>query len=195
MKTFISLAAAMLLFCSTVFAQSTFKGKVTGVIQESPTKALPFATVLLLNAKDSTLAKGAISSESGNYEFENVSLGRYLVSATMVGYQKALSSVFEISTTQPSFTVPALRVTENTQTLQEVKIVSKKPFVEQQIDRMVVNVENNIGSAGGTALEVLEKAPGVTVDRQNDRLQFKGRQGVMVMIDGKLQQISMPATT
>jgi hypothetical protein len=191
MKTFISLAAAMLLFCSTVFAQSTFKGKVTGVIQESPTKALPFATVLLLNAKDSTLAKGAISSESGNYEFENVSLGRYLVSATMVGYQKALSSVFEISTTQPSFTVPALRVTENTQTLQEVKIVSKKPFVEQQIDRMVVNVENNIGSAGGTALEVLEKAPGVTVDRQNDRLQFKGRQGVMVMIDGKLQQISM----
>ena len=109
----------------------------------------------------------------------------------MVGYQKAFSAIFELNEGQAPLTIPSLLVAENTQTLQEVKVVTKKPFVEQQIDRMVVNVENNIGSAGGTALEVLEKAPGVTIDRQNDRLQFKGRQGVMVMIDGKLQQISM----
>jgi hypothetical protein len=191
MKTFISYAVAMLLLCSSAFAQSSLKGKVGGEVQEISAKPLPFATVLLLNAKDSTLAKGAISSETGNYEFENVALGRYLVSATMMGFQKSFSAPFDVSANQTIVTVPALKVAEMTQTLNEVKIITKKPFVEQQIDRMVVNVENNIGSAGGTALEVLEKAPGVTVDRQNDRLQFKGRQGVMIMIDGKLQQISM----
>lgn len=191
MKTSSSFIAAFVLLCSSVIAQSTSKGKITGDVKESATKPLPFATVLLLNAKDSTLAKGAISSESGTYEFENISLGRYLISATMVGFQKSFSAPFELKEGQLSLKVPSLIVAENTQTLQEVKVVSKKPFVEQQVDRMVVNVENNIGSAGGTALEVLEKAPGVTIDRQNDRLQFKGRQGVMVMIDGKLQQISM----
>ncbi len=190
MKTFSSFVAAFIMLFSTVFAQS-LKGKITGEVKESTNKPLPFATVLLLHAKDSTLAKGAISSESGNYEFDNVALGRYLISATMVGYQKAFSAIFELNEGQAPLTIPSLLVAENTQTLQEVKVVTKKPFVEQQIDRMVVNVENNIGSAGGTALEVLEKAPGVTIDRQNDRLQFKGRQGVMVMIDGKLQQISM----
>ncbi|MEZ4905057.1 MAG: carboxypeptidase-like regulatory domain-containing protein [Spirosomataceae bacterium] len=82
MKTFASLAAAILLLCSFAFAQSSIKGKITGEVQETTSKPLPFATVLLLHAKDSTLAKGAISSETGHYEFENIATGQYLVSAT-----------------------------------------------------------------------------------------------------------------
>ncbi|MEZ4905056.1 MAG: hypothetical protein R2822_26540 [Spirosomataceae bacterium] len=89
-----------------------------------------------------------------------------------MGYGKAFSRSFDINESQNSIALPTLKVAELAQNLQEVKIVTKRPFIEQQIDRMVVNVENNIGSAGGTALEVLEKAPGVTIDRQNDRLQF-----------------------
>ncbi|WP_428660447.1 TonB-dependent receptor domain-containing protein [Runella sp.] len=191
MKTFTSLVAAMLLLSTALFAQSPVRGKVSGEIREKSGKPLPFATVLLLKAKDSTLVKGAITSETGYYEVENVAEGRYLIAANMIGYQKTYSSPFDISATAAIVQVPVIQVNESTQTLQEVKVIAKKPFVEQQIDRMVVNVENSIVSAGGTALEVLEKAPGVTIDRQNDRLQLKGRQGVMVMIDGKLQQISM----
>ncbi len=191
MKTSISFAAAALLLCSSVFAQSPIRGKVSGEAQEPNGKPLSFATILLLKVADSTLVKGAITSESGNYEIENVSGGRYLIAASMMGFQKTYSSPFEITAQATDIKMPVLKVLENAQTLQEVKVVTKKPFVEQQIDRMVVNVENSIVSAGGTALEILEKAPGVTIDRQNDRLQLKGRQGVMVMIDGKLQQISM----
>ncbi len=190
MKTFTSLVAALLLLTTALFAQSPGRGKVSGEIKENNGKPLPFATVLLLKAKDSTLVKGAITSETGYYEVENVIEGRYLISANMVGFQKTYSAAFDLKAGE-NVQVPVLQVTESTQTLQEVKVIAKKPFVEQQIDRMVVNVENSIVSAGGTALEVLEKAPGVTIDRQNDRLQLKGRQGVMVMIDGKLQQISM----
>lgn len=190
MKTFTSLVAALLLLTASSFAQNPGRGKVSGEIKETGGKSLPFATVLLLKAKDSTLVKGAITSETGYYEMENVVEGRYLIAANMVGFQKTYSAAFDLKA-GGNVQVPVLQVKENTQTLQEVKVIAKKPFVEQQIDRMVVNVENSIVSAGGTALEVLEKAPGVTIDRQNDRLQLKGRQGVMVMIDGKLQQISM----
>ena len=63
-------------------------------------------------------------------------------------------------------------------------IEAQKPLIEQHLDKTVVNVENSIVSAGSTALEVLEKAPGVVMD-QNDNISMRGRQGVIVMIDGK----------
>lgn len=188
MKTFfISLSAAFVLLCTTVLAQT----KITGEIQDKSGKGVSFATVMLLKAKDSTLVKGAITSESGHYELETLAKGRFLVAAQQIGYQKVYSAPFDIADANNNLTIPVLQTTEISQNLNEVKIVQKKPFVEQQIDRMVVNVENSIVSAGGTALEILEKSPGVTIDRQNDRIQFKGRQGVMIMLDGKLQQISM----
>ena len=60
------------------------------------------------------------------------------------------------------------------------------------MDRMVVNVANSIIASGSTALEVLEKAPGVTVDRQNGMLQLRGKDGVIVQLDGKQTYMSMP---
>ncbi|MFN4144515.1 MAG: outer membrane beta-barrel protein [Runella sp.] len=185
MKTFLCFVAASLLGLA-LQAQT----KITGTVQDQSGKAIPFANVLLLKAQDSTLAKGAITNETGQYEFENVARGRYVVMAQQLGYEKAYSASFLVNENAP-ITLPTIQANEATQVLSEVKVVQKKPFVEQQIDRTIVNVENSIVSAGGTALEVLERSPGVTIDRQNDRIQFKGRQGVMVMIDGKLQQISM----
>jgi outer membrane receptor protein involved in Fe transport len=66
-----------------------------------------------------------------------------------------------------------------------VSVQGKKPFIEHQIDKMVLNVENSIIATGGTALEILEKAPGVQLDRQNDQILLNNKSGVMVMIDGK----------
>jgi hypothetical protein len=42
-------------------------------------------------------------------------------------------------------------------------------------------VEGSIIGSGSTALEVLQKAPGVTVDQQNDLIQLKGRGSVIVL--------------
>ena len=188
MKTFTYLSTVLLFFfVTTAFSQS----KITGFVKDQSGNAVSFANVLLLKTKDSTLVKGAITSETGQYDIENVAKGQYLIAAQQIGYQKVFSKTFEITENTPAVQMPILQTQELPQTLGEVRVVQKKPFVEQQIDRTVVNVENSIVSAGGTALEVLEKSPGVTIDRQNDRIQFKGRQGVMIMLDGKLQQISM----
>ena len=51
-------------------------------------------------------------------------------------------------------------------------------------DKTVFNVENSINSTGSTAYELLQKAPGVVVDN-NDNIMLKGRGGVLVQIDGK----------
>ncbi|TAF96741.1 MAG: TonB-dependent receptor [Cytophagia bacterium] len=183
MKYFTTLAAALLLFHSVAFSQNPARGNVAGSALETTQKPLPFATVLLLKATDSTLVKGAVTTEQGRYELENVPFGRYVVAVTAVGYQKTFGTPFNLAT--PSLQLPDLTVSAVTQTLAEVKVVAQKPFIEQQIDRTVLNVENSAVAAGSTALEVLEKAPGVTVDQQNDRLVVKGKQGVIVQMDGK----------
>ncbi len=149
-----------------------------------------FANVLLLNARDSSLVKGAVSSESGVFYFENLAVGRYLLAATLVGYHKAYSPVFE-SSPQGSFWV--LIMQEEPKNLNEVTVTAKKPLFEQQIDKLVVNVESSITAAGGTALEVLERSPGVTVNRQNNVLSMSGKSGVMVMLNGKLTRLPMDA--
>jgi outer membrane receptor protein involved in Fe transport len=74
--------------------------------------------------------------------------------------------------------------------LKEVTVQAKKPFVEHRADKIIINVENSIVASGSTALEVLEKAPGVTIDRQNEQIRLNNKSGITVLIDGKTNVLS-----
>ncbi|WP_158600301.1 TonB-dependent receptor domain-containing protein [Fibrisoma montanum] len=178
------------LTATAAFAQHLARTTVSGDAKTPAGKPLEFATILLLKAGDSTLVKGAAGDADGHYSIDNVMPGTYRISVTGVGYQKAFSAPFTVETGQAQVAVPTLVVQEDSRTLGEVKVTAKKPFIEQLADKTVVNVENSIVSAGGTALDVLEKAPGVLVDTQNDRISLKGRTGTLVMIDGKPTYLS-----
>lgn len=184
MKTILFLLLTTITLLPQVLAQTT----LTGTIYDGNGKPLSFATVALLNTRDSSVAKGTASDQQGLYAFEKVRAGQYIVRATAVGYQKTHSPTFEV--TNSPVNVPAVMVKETTGKLSEVQVTAKKPFVEQQLDRTVVNVANSIVGSGSTALEVLEKSPGVTVDYQNERLQLRGKDGVIVQIDGKQTYLS-----
>ncbi|GAB3560250.1 outer membrane beta-barrel protein [Spirosoma fluminis] len=190
MKTTFSLLVITLTMLTTAFGQALTRGTVNGQVGTTAGKPLEFTTMMLLKAKDSTLVKGAISDPDGKYAFENVGAGQYLVAAQQIGYRKTYSAPFAVDETHPAVELPALAMTDETKNLTEVKVVAQKPFIEQQVDRTVVNVENSIVASGNTALEVLEKAPGVTIDRQNDQIQLKGKAGVIVYIDGKQTYLS-----
>ncbi|AKD56187.1 outer membrane beta-barrel protein [Spirosoma radiotolerans] len=190
MKTILSVTLLGLFTLSTGFAQILTRGTVNGQVGSAAGKPLEFTTMMLLKAKDSTLVKGAISDVDGKYAFENVGAGNYLVAAQQIGYRKTYSVPFAIDEAHPTISVPALAMSDETKSLTEVKVVAQKPFIEQQVDRTVMNVENSIVASGNTALEVLEKAPGVTIDRQNDQIQLKGKAGVIVYIDGKQTYLS-----
>ena len=69
----------------------------------------------------------------------------------------------------------------------------QKPLYEKQVDSTVINVQNSITSTGGTALEVLEKSPGVIVNRQNSSISMSGKSGVLVMINGKINRLPVDA--
>jgi FlaG/FlaF family flagellin (archaellin) len=187
MKLLFNLTVALLLSGSFVLAQTTQnltgKGRVSGSVLDEKPQPFPFVNVLLLQAKDSVLVKGLAADENGKFTFDQVVAGKYLALVSMVGYKKNYSEAFSVN--DSPVTLPPFALKTDIQSLSEVTVVAKKPFIEQEIDRTVVNVENSIVSAGATALEVLERAPGVTVDQQNEQLKLRGKEGVIVQIDGK----------
>lgn len=167
--------------------QQTQKGRISGTVVRTDKKPVEFATITLLRVKDSSLVKGAIASVEGKYEFEGIPGGRYLVAAVNMGMKKTFSVPFTVNGAPVK--VPALVLSEDTRNLKEVNVTAKRPFIEQKADKMVVNVENSVVAAGGTAMEVLQQSPGVQVDK-DDNISMRGKNGVIIMIDGKPTNMS-----
>ena len=190
MKTIFIATLNALLALTTAFGQVPVKGKVSGQVTTVANKSVEFATMMLVKAADSSLVKGAVSDAGGLYAFDAITAGQYRVMAQQLGYGKTYSPLFTLDADHTDMNLPALVLTEESKNLAQVNVVAKKPFLEQQVDRIVMNVENSIVASGNTALDVLEKAPGVTIDRQNDQLKLKGKSGVIVYIDGKQTYLS-----
>ena len=177
----------LLVFLSICFSAKS--QSIGGKVVEKDGKGLPFVNVLLLNVNDSSLVKAAVTDTAGQYFIDKLRPGSYLLSASMVGYKKAYSKI-RLDETLAITQMPSIMMTMESTQLREVTITGQRPFVEQHIDRTIVNVANSIIASGSTALEVLEKAPGVTVDRQNDQVQLRGKDGVIIQINGKTTHLA-----
>jgi len=169
------------------------QSKIYGLIVDNNDKAIANANVLLLNSKDSALVKGMISLPSGAYYFENIKSGNYLISSTFSGRSPVYTSAFTISRDQKEANLGKLKLSESAIQLSTVKVVVKRPVFEQKIDRLVINVENSITAAGNTALDVLERSPGVIVDHQNNMISMNGKDGVVIMMNGKISHMPIAA--
>jgi hypothetical protein len=147
MKTLIHKIYLALLFLITAMgsahAQSSGpSANVSGSLLDELGKPMMYATASLLNAKDSTIVKGAISNEQGVYSFDHIKQGRYVIKATTVGYQKAISQPITVATNGP-VTVPELKMRPTAHNLNAVNVTAAKPLIERKIDRTVVNVANS----------------------------------------------------
>ena len=159
------------------------KTAVQGKVIDKNSKAVNAATVTLLNALDSSTVKSVITDEGGSFVIESKSGGNFLVSVIAVGFQKIYSAAFKLSENK-IYTLNNVSILLSDKTLDNVSVVAKKAFIERKLDKTVINVEASITSAGSTAMEVLEKSPGVSVDKDG-KISLKGKQGVIILIDGK----------
>jgi len=161
--------------------------KISGTITDGA-KPVDGATVILLTAKDSAVVKTELANTDGTFTFKNLKDNTYIIKITYIGYKNYKSGPLVISA-QRSVTLPAVVLTASSKTLDEVGVTAQKSYIEQKIDRTVVNVNALISNNGANALEVLEKTPGVLVD-QDGNITFKGKTGVMILIDDKPTYLS-----
>lgn len=164
-------------------------GRVTGTVTMAGEKAVEGATVSLLSAADSSLLKISISNKQGDFEFERLADGRYLLSISAVGMSKSFGQPFELSSVNNAVNLGTFEMTRQATELGVVTVTARRPLIENKIDRTVVNVESAITNTGSSALDVLEKSPGIVVDN-NGAISLKGKQGVIILIDGKQTYLS-----
>ena len=177
-------------FCSLCFAQDQ-KNRISGTVTADKKNKLEAATVLLLNAKDSALIRTVVSDKEGSFGIANVKDGSYLLKVSAAGYKEVFTAPLLLDTSNNSVSGISIDLSPSVKTLQNVSVQTKKPFIEQKIDRTVVNVDASISNVGATALEVLEKSPGVTVDKDGN-ISLKGKSGVTILVDGKQTYLSGP---
>jgi hypothetical protein len=170
------------------FSQQVKQAKISVTILNESGTPLEGATAELLRSKDSVITKTAITDKGGVAEFERVAEGSYKLKVSMVNYSTYRSEIFSVNNDIVKLSNINLAVKPGTN-LKDVTVTAKKPFIQKLADRIVVNVENSIVSAGSSAIDVLERSPGVTLD-QNDAISLRGRAGVIIMIDGKPSPMS-----
>ncbi|HKH60888.1 MAG TPA: TonB-dependent receptor [Flavitalea sp.] len=167
--------------------------QIRGFIRDGNDKPISNATVILLNSLDSTEVTKAMANDKGVYVFSDIAMGDYTIKATAVGFEQKLSPMYRIISVKDDINAGILILELKGQQLNEVVIRAQKPLFEQKIDRTVINVKSSITSAGTTALDVLERSPGIVVNRQNNIISMAGKEGVMVMINGKINYMPVDA--
>ncbi len=185
MRLFLVIIVGVLAITSQSFAQT--RVTVTGNVKDNTGKGLAAASVSLLQAKDSSLVKAAITDANGQFEISSAKSGKFLLSYTSIGFDKKFSDAFDLQQGLPYMAETAtLQVA--VRKLQDVTVVTRKPLIEIKADKTIFNVESSINATGSNALELLQKSPGIQVDN-NDNISMKGKTGVKIYVDGKMTQL------
>lgn len=174
---FLLLATA---YCS--FAQPS-GGKITGQIIDSKNSPVPYATVTLLRP-DSSTVNGDMTREDGSFTIEPVSQGKFLLRINVIGFKERFIDNIVITPEAPSKNLSKIKITATEQQLAEVQVVGEKAMMELHVDKKVFNVEKNITASGGSANDVLQNVPSITVDPDGN-VSLRGKSNVTILIDGK----------
>lgn len=184
MKAFALSLIILLLFSSNIHAQSdqNTAWNLSGQFADSKSGApLSDVVIQLMRSSDSTWIKTEISDQKGTFQFTGIESGQYFIYATLLGYTAYKGNIFVVS---DHTSLPLVKLESEVRQLGEIVVEYKKSFIERDRGKVTMNVESSINAEGSSAFELLEKAPGVTVNAA-DNISYKGHQGVIIQLDGK----------
>ncbi|MEM1356833.1 MAG: outer membrane beta-barrel protein, partial [Bacteroidota bacterium] len=173
---FLSLCFFVLFACTCVRAQS---GEVKGQLLDAEAQAVAFANVALY--QEEKLMKVETTDDAGVFYLRAVEPGNYTLKATYLG---APDLTRQITVGIGTLDLEVLRMEPTAVELAEATVTATRALVEIKPDRTVFNVQGTINAVGENGLDLLRKAPGVTIDN-NDNINVLSRSGVLVYVDGK----------
>ena len=155
---------------------------------------LEFANVVLLTAADSSFVAGSTTSADGSYKLRAPNPpGKYRARVSAIGYDDLYSAPITVVDDRRDYPLPDFILGAGAIQLETATVVADRPTITRQIDRTIVNVANQPAATAQTALEILERAPGVFVDRSGGNINMMGKDGVVVMVNGRLNYMQPDA--
>jgi iron complex outermembrane recepter protein len=160
------------------------QSNIHGIVREANNGPLESASISLFKGADTIILKTTFTDKEGRFAFPEIPAGIYHIRISAVGHETMMGANFNIEKKNKTLELPAFDLHIKNNELLSVVVVSKKPFIEQKSDRILVNVDASPANAGTSVMDVLEKSPGVSVDKDGN-ISLKGKQGVTIMIDNR----------
>lgn len=170
-----------------------FDGIIKGTVIDSVTKQpVEYAAVSAIAMRDSSIAGGMVTDEKGEFKIDKLKPGRYFLKIKFIGYSEKIVRGIVLKPDQPVYNATTVFLSPATANLDEVEIVHTTEVMEANLDKRVINVEKDLTSTGGTALDVMKNVPSVQVDVDNN-VSLRGNSNVRILIDGRVTSLD-PAT-
>ena len=165
--------------------QGSGDGEIYGYVYENETRQpVEFANIVIYNIKDSSIVSGGITDKKGYFKVENLRQGNYYGEIIFIGYGTHIIPDLKITPDKKSINLNKIYLKINAEVLGEVKVEAQINDVEYKLDKKVINVNQDILSAGATAVEALENVPSVTTDIDGN-VSLRGTESFLVLIDGR----------
>lgn len=176
-----------LFFATDGMAQTrSARGSLSGFVTDGQSgEKMQYVNVAVLSSKDSSLVNGVITDAEGKFEIKALSLGTYIVRFSFIGYKDCFKSV---NVKSGSTDMGTIALNTSSEMLKSVEVVAERQMMEYKLDKRVINVDKNLVSAGGSASDVLENVPSVSVDEDGE-VSLRGNSNVKVLIDGKPSEL------
>lgn len=158
------------LACTVCLKAQNISGKVIG----NDSISIPFATVSLLQANDSTYITGVTSNEDGTFSFD-VSPVNKLVRVSYIGYETFIL---------PATNSMTVLLEPSEQNMKEVVVTAVRPTFRMKQGIFVSNIQGTVFSKIGKAIDVLQQLPMMS----SDGVCVLGRGTPLVYINNKLMR-------
>jgi outer membrane cobalamin receptor len=178
----------LFLFSTAIYSQRAAAnrgGSITGkVIDDVTNDAVEYANIVLFGLEDSLQVNGTITNDKGIFNLDKIRPGKYFLKISFIGYESIFLDSFEISITNRILDLGEIKLPRIAYQLEEAEITADKPPIEYKIDKKVVNAAEYYSATTGTAVDILENVPSITVDIEGN-VQLRGSGSFTVLIDGR----------
>lgn len=160
-------------------------GKITGtLVDDQSRKPIEYGNIALYRFRDSSLITGTISNNQGKFVLDNVGVGRYFIKISFIGFDtKVIDSVL-ITPRSTEVNLGVIYLTPSVVKLGDVVVQGEKELIINNLDKKVINVEKDLTNVGGSALDVMQNLPSVTVDADGN-VALRGNTNIRFLIDGR----------
>jgi len=154
------------------------------VIDSITNKAIEYTSISVIDS-DGDVITGGISDYEGKFKIQGIRPGKYDVKIEYMGFSSIVIKGIKLSFREtPVKSIGEIKLQPTSLELEAVKVIDDKPIFEFEADKMIYNSSDDIVAGSGTAEDVLNKVPMVTVD-QDGEVSLRGNPNVKILLNGR----------
>lgn len=179
-KLLLTIASLFFLFSFSLTAQTTLQ--INGVVADSSGEALSHASILILDAQDSTYIGFTQSDNSGNFNIKEKTDKPIILKISYLGYFSFEKRIDPIQTAK--LELGTIRLTPINKVLFEVVIKEAKAPLKMRGDTIEYDASTFKVPIGSTVEDLLRKLPGIEVANDGS-ITSQGQAVNKLTVDGK----------